>query len=482
MKRIALFGVALCLVAGGATAGEPSKGPERTQAAVRKKLEAVLKAPAGLDFGERKQVPAREVLDQLRERHHLSMRLDLPTFASLFGPESNSSQKQRGPKTTKPASYPLPVALNAIRGRLPAVHNVPGEVQYLPSPSPVSVGPVPSPAALNAPSPIAVDPKSPPADLSVEQQPVAAGPAPTAAAAPATDQAGRAAGLPASQRAPAVAPAPAAPPKSEPEPANESESDSKPNSEDAEPKTGDADSEIPEKDTSIREILDGMEVDIETINLKEVSVATVLRHVLDAAPMVADDLGLPIPMTNAMLLDYVLEDDGLLITTRMKALTTKETRVYSVKHLDDCPPEQLSKLIRQSIRPWSWRSQINDLGDQMKGTPLPPELLSSIFKSGVQLAAAEIGATVTVAEEGEKPSPEKKDDKTDEIRQAAMVGNAIVNGLVAFAHTTLSALEMFHYAEPPSGTIQTLPGKLIIRQSQAAHREIADLLEQLAEK
>jgi hypothetical protein len=61
-----------------------------------------------------------------------------------------------------------------------------------------------------------------------------------------------------------------------------------------------------------------------------------------------------------------------------------------------------------------------------------------------------------------------------------MVGNAIVNGLVAFAHTTLSAIEMFHYAEPPSGTIQTLPGKLIIRQSQAAHREIADLLEQLA--
>jgi hypothetical protein len=60
--------------------------------------------------------------------------------------------------------------------------------------------------------------------------------------------------------------------------------------------------------------------------------------------------------------------------------------------------------------------------------------------------------------------------------------NALVNALETFAHASLSAVEMVHFAEPPTGTIQTLPGKLIITQSQAAHREIADLLKQLEEE
>jgi hypothetical protein len=41
---------------------------------------------------------------------------------------------------------------------------------------------------------------------------------------------------------------------------------------------------------------------------------------------------------------------------------------------------------------------------------------------------------------------------------------------------------MVHYAEPPTGSIQILGDKLIITQSQAAHREIAELLKQLAEE
>jgi hypothetical protein len=64
----------------------------------------------------------------------------------------------------------------------------------------------------------------------------------------------------------------------------------------------------------------------------------------------------------------------------------------------------------------------------------------------------------------------------------AVLGDALVNGLVTFVHTTLTTLEIMHYADPPTGSIQTLPGKLIITQSQAAHREIAELLKQLAEE
>ncbi len=165
----------------------------------------------------------------------------------------------------------------------------------------------------------------------------------------------------------------------------------------------------------------------------------------------------------------------------MKALAHRETRVYSVKHLQDLPPEQLARTIRQAVRPWSWRSQITDLGEQLKGTPVPPETIGSILKTGAQLVGNEIGATVTTAD-GATPESGKADSRTDEAKAAAMMGNALVNGLVTFVQATLASLEMFHYGEPPTATIQTLPGKLVITQSQAGHREIAELLRQLAEE
>jgi hypothetical protein len=226
------------------------------------------------------------------------------------------------------------------------------------------------------------------------------------------------------------------------------------------------------------------EIDIQTVDLKHVSIATVLRLALDAAPIPsgAEDFGgLPIPLTNAMLLDYLVEDDGLVITTRMKALTQKETRVYTVKHLHEIPPDQLARIVRQAVRPWSWRSQITDLGEQLKGTPLPPETFGSLLKSGVQLVGAELGATVTTADDT-KPATDKSDNPSSEAQASVMLGNAMVNGLVTFVQATLATLEMFHYAEPPTATIQTLPGKLVITQSQAAHREIAELLSQLGEE
>ena len=240
---------------------------------------------------------------------------------------------------------------------------------------------------------------------------------------------------------------------------------------------------LPEFQESLPELLE-IEVDVQHLDLSRASIATVLRHALDAAPTErAEDFGdFPIPVTNAMLLDYLVEEDGLLITTRMNALTTKETRVYSVKHLPDQPPELLAKTICQSVRPWSWRSHINDLGDQLKGTPLPPEVLAVDLKTGVQLAGAEVGISVTPVAVAEGTSEPKKSSSADEARQMEMLGSAIVNGLVTMAQATLSALEIVHYAEPPTGTIQTLGNKLIITQSQAAHREIAELLKQLSEE
>lgn len=224
------------------------------------------------------------------------------------------------------------------------------------------------------------------------------------------------------------------------------------------------------------------EIDVQNLDLSRASVATVLRHALDAAPLTGNEdyTGMPILFSNAMLLDYLIEDHGLLITTRMQALTKKETRVYSIKHLADIAPDELSKTIRHSIRPWSWRSQINDLGDQLKGSPLPADMLTSIVKTGVQMAGSDFGVSVTPNSEADAAAAAKK-SSAEEARQMEMLGNAIANGLVTLAQATVSALEMVHYAEPPTGTIQILGTRLIITQSQTAHREIAELLKQLEE-
>lgn len=242
--------------------------------------------------------------------------------------------------------------------------------------------------------------------------------------------------------------------------------------------------EAPSAD-DIHQMLDELleqELDIQTLDLSRVSIATVLRQALDAAltSQGSESTGMPILMTNAALLDYLVEDDGLLITTRMKALSTRETRVYSIKHLKDLPAEQLSRTIRQSIRPWSWRSQINDLGEQLKGTPLPTETLTSLAKTGLQLVGAEVGVNIAATADAESPVPQPV-NRIDEAKQMEMLGGALTNGLITLAQSTLLALEMVHYAEPPTATIQTLGHKLIITQSQTAHREIAELLKQLAD-
>jgi hypothetical protein len=183
-----------------------------------------------------------------------------------------------------------------------------------------------------------------------------------------------------------------------------------------------------------------------------------------------------------MLLDYLVEDDGLLITTRTKVLTSKETRVYSVKLLQDLSPDEIALVIRQSVRPWSWRSLINDLGDQLKSTPLPAEAITSMVKSSVQVAGAEISEIAPVQTSEEGTPVKSKSDIAAENRQMELLGNALANGMTTLAQASLSAMEIMHYADPPTGTIQTLGNKLVITQSQAAHREIAELLRQLAEE
>src|SRR5580693_8807688 len=69
-------------LASDSAAGAPQAlaADDKPAAAVvgRKALELLLQSPAKLDFGHRETVTIKELLDQLHERHQLSIRFDMP--------------------------------------------------------------------------------------------------------------------------------------------------------------------------------------------------------------------------------------------------------------------------------------------------------------------------------------------------------------------------------------------------------------------
>ncbi|MEI8019369.1 MAG: hypothetical protein WCH39_14285 [Schlesneria sp.] len=399
----------------------------------QKKWEAILAQPSELDFGERQTVTVKELLDQLRERHQLSLRFDIPTLSALLGKENVISETK---EPTKTASL-IAKRNTAIRviSRNPSKK---GKLIIISEPEQ-------SAKAYSDYQETSEDSEDDDTDADSKMK----------------------------------------------EETGDEACDDECDNDDADHEDkvkSDDDDEKPQ--TNIVEEFLSLEINIQTMCLKQANVSTVLRQLLDAMPIVFGndvmEMPFPISLTNACLLDYLVEKDGLLITTRMQALSHKETRVYSVKHLSNLNPEQLAKIVRQSIRPWSWRSQINDLGDQLRGNGhIPSEMVKSIVTTGVQLAAAQSGATVTISDNvtisngDESPSSSEKSKKS-EAEEVDALGNATVNGLVTLAHATVLSLEMVHHADFPTGTIFTLPGKLIVTQSQATHREIADLLNQLS--
>ena len=396
----------------------------------QKKWEAILAQPSELDFGERQTVTVKELLDQLRERHQLSLRLDIPTLSALLGKE-NVIGEPKGPTKTASSIAKRNTAIRVISGK-------------------------PSKKATLI---VISEPEESAKIDSNDEEPSEA----------AEDDVNDADSKPSEESAD-----------------NQCDDECDDDDADHEDKVKSEDDDEKPQTNIVEEFL-SLKVNIQTMCLKQSNVSTVLRQLLDSMPIVfgSDVMEMPFPisLTNACLLDYVVEDDGLLITTRMQALSHKETRVYSIKHLNNLNPEQLAKIVRQSIRPWSWRSQINDLGDQLRGsTKIPSEMVKSIVTTGVQLAAAQTGTIVTVSNDESSESPDPSDKtKKSEVEDLDALGNATVNGLVTLAHATVVSLEMIHHADFPTGTIFTLPGKLIVTQSQATHREIANLLKQLSD-
>ena len=167
----------------------------------------------------------------------------------------------------------------------------------------------------------------------------------------------------------------------------------------------------------------------------------------------------------------------MLITTRLRANARKETRIYRLDSLGDIPPESLERVITHSVRPWSWRNQANEIAEQLasrwpKTSILLPEFEFDVAE-GLRFKTPEAG---TDADASTSTAPKVSADAV------AATGQLVAGSAVAAVHSIVAALEIVHYGDPPTGVIESLPGLLIITQSQAAHREIRELLSELAER
>jgi RNA polymerase sigma factor (sigma-70 family) len=134
-------------------------------------------------------------------------------------------------------------------------------------------------------------------------------------------------------------------------------------------------------------------------------------------------------------LDYIVKDEILRITTREQADQFLETRVYSVRDLEPTfTGTAVANAIRKSVQPRSWMH-------------------------------IEI-----VPDAGEWPSDASMTGSAGIAEMPAMVGGEGDAGL--------GQMEIVPDSDG-NGTIESLPGCLVITQTQRIHRQIADLLDQL---
>ncbi|MCA8998840.1 MAG: hypothetical protein KDA80_17710, partial [Planctomycetaceae bacterium] len=186
-----------------------------------------------------------------------------------------------------------------------------------------------------------------------------------------------------------------------------------------------------------------------------------------------------------------VQDQSVLITTRLEANLQKETRVYKLPRGSELDSEELAGVIRRTIRPWSWRSQVDEIIGKIEMKW--PEGATFKIPEGLSIDLTGNGSPIQIAQPyqnppGASPSPESttttnsvKVDPEASIKAMQAMGSLLSSSAIAFVHGLITSTEILHYADPPQGTIESLPGMLIISQSQGAHREIADLLEQIAD-
>ncbi len=244
-------------------------------------------------------------------------------------------------------------------------------------------------------------------------------------------------------------------------------------------------------------------VDVTVIQQPEATVEDVLRQAFDRSfplqALINTSLSEEMPMlaslSKATEWELLLQDDGVLLTTKLNANLHKETRVYSTRELEKAAglkAEDVARVLTRTVRPWSWKKNFpNAVTDAKpatetkratktsKAVSIPKidlSLLSLLFSSRstlpkhIRLANDEHAAVPTADSTSESENVELTEEQLELLGRA---WEGLFQGAVA-------SLQVVYHADPPTGVIEVLPGMLIVSQSQGAHREIADLLEQLA--
>lgn len=136
-------------------------------------------------------------------------------------------------------------------------------------------------------------------------------------------------------------------------------------------------------------------------------------------------------------MDYVIENEVLMITSREAAEQTMETRVYELRQLPpEFRPEDIARVIIRNIAPASWGEN----------------------------------AWVYV-------QPVVRMEMTDEYSGSTMPPGGMAPGMMGYGMEGMTQKPV--QADTPTAAIETLPGCLVITQSQRRHRQITDLLQQL---
>ncbi len=453
--------VAAHFVISGGTESVSAGEPATYRSSLRKAaIENILDAPLNWELGDREHVTLAELIEYVREEHQLQVRWDVSSLGMLYGDEAPLGDLL-STSLGGQASCSPPLVTNGLT-TYPSGTSLPGnyssQAQYQ------------QPNAYGAPT-LTVAPATP-----YGPNP---GPAIGAAATSPTPQADNR----------FTAPVREVPQASQNVPANSGQPPPAPQVADdrtviPSPETPLADQPVPDAPT-----VSGSEatiakfqtssISLSAISLERATVREALHQLLDVVSIrtsaIPFQVGLPLT-TRAMALDLLVDENSVLITTQLRANAKKETRIYRLGSLSEIPVESLERIITHSIRPWSWRNQANEIAEQLASrwpktsVPLP----------NIELNATE-GITLKPAENGAATALSGNAMPNVSASTVAATGQLVAGGALATVHSIVAALEIVHHGDPPTGVIESLPGILIITQSQAAHREIQELLIELGE-
>ncbi len=249
-------------------------------------------------------------------------------------------------------------------------------------------------------------------------------------------------------------------------------------------------------------------VDANVIHQPGATVEDVLRQAFDRSfplqALINASLSEEIPvlaltsLSKATEWDLLVLDDGVLLTTKLNANLHKETRVYSTRELEKTAglkAEDVARVLTRTVRPWSWKKNFPEAATAAVAKPATEAKRSA--KTGKALSIPKIDLSllsllfssrsplpkhIRLASDDDSSSPitiNGTDSENVELteEQLELLGRAW-DGLFQVA---VSSIQVIYHADPPTGVIEVLPGMLVISQSQGAHREIADLLEQLSQ-